>query len=98
MGFVDAGQVWPRIEDLDWPVLTPGVGVRYSSPVGPLRLDLAYNPAGVEQLPVVVQLPSDEIIQLDPRVPFRRFTYGDPGALTEVWRRLQVHISIGEAF
>ncbi|HJU90538.1 MAG TPA: BamA/TamA family outer membrane protein [Gemmatimonadaceae bacterium] len=44
--FVDAGQVWNRpaqgssLSDLR---ITPGAGVRVGSPVGPLRLDVAYN-------------------------------------------------------
>ena len=44
--FVDAGQVWNRprqtfsISDLR---VTPGMGVRVRSPIGPLRVDVAYN-------------------------------------------------------
>jgi len=45
-GFVDAGQLWNRpqqsftFSDLR---VTPGVGVRVRSPIGPLRVDVAYN-------------------------------------------------------
>ena len=53
VAFVDAGNVWTRgEEDLDnTPIfVTPGVGVRLSTPVGPIRLDIAWNsyapPAG----------------------------------------------------
>ena len=54
--FEDAGQVWgneatPEFGDLE---VTPGMGVRYFSPVGPVRLDLAYNFRAGERLPVVV--------------------------------------------
>jgi outer membrane protein insertion porin family len=44
--FVDAGQLWNRpqqsfsFSDLR---VTPGVGVRVRSPIGPLRVDVAYN-------------------------------------------------------
>jgi len=44
--FVDAGQVWNRpqqsftFSDLR---VTPGMGVRVRSPIGPLRVDVAYN-------------------------------------------------------
>jgi outer membrane protein insertion porin family len=44
--FVDAGQVWNRpqqsfsLGDLR---VTPGMGVRVRSPIGPLRVDVAYN-------------------------------------------------------
>jgi outer membrane protein assembly complex protein YaeT len=53
--FVDFGQVWSEREALDLGGLewTPGVGARYFSPIGPLRLDIAYRFRGSEQLPLV---------------------------------------------
>jgi translocation and assembly module TamA len=42
--FVDAGQAADNFNALD-PVLGYGVGVRYRSPVGPLRVDIAYGQA-----------------------------------------------------
>lgn len=53
--FLDFGQVWTdsqsaRISDLVW---APGVGIRYFSPIGPLRIDVGYNPSGAERLEVV---------------------------------------------
>jgi translocation and assembly module TamA len=42
--FVDVGQTAQRWSDLS-PVWGPGLGLRYRSPVGPLRLDLAYGTA-----------------------------------------------------
>ena len=42
--FVDAGQAADRWRDFD-PALGYGVGVRWRSPVGPLKLDLAYGQA-----------------------------------------------------
>jgi outer membrane protein assembly factor BamA len=53
--FMDIGQVWRtektvRLGQLAW---TPGLGIRYFSPIGPLRVDIGYNPAGAELLPVV---------------------------------------------
>jgi outer membrane protein assembly factor BamA len=44
--FVDAGQVWNRPQQsftLANLRVTPGVGVRVRSPIGPLRVDVAYN-------------------------------------------------------
>lgn len=44
--FVDAGLVWNRPAEalrLDDLRVTPGVGVRVNSPVGPFRVDVAYN-------------------------------------------------------
>jgi len=41
--FFDAGNVWPTRRDVSFDLFTStGVGARYMSPVGPLRLDLAF--------------------------------------------------------
>jgi outer membrane protein insertion porin family len=43
--FVDAGNIFPRAGDLDLTDLrtAAGFGLRYDSPVGPIRLDLGFN-------------------------------------------------------
>lgn len=97
VGFVDMGQVWEELTEPEVPVATPGVGVRYSSPLGPLRVDVGYDPTAADRLPVVAQV-GREIRELPTSVTYREFTYGDPGTLEQIWRRLQLHISIGEAF
>jgi len=46
VGFIDMGNVWTSEGDdlSNTPIfVTPGIGVRVSTPVGPIRLDLAYN-------------------------------------------------------
>jgi outer membrane protein assembly factor BamA len=45
VGFLDAGNVFPRIGDLRVPEIraAAGVGLRYQSPVGPIRLDLGFK-------------------------------------------------------
>jgi outer membrane protein assembly factor BamA len=45
VGFVDAGNVFPQAGDIDLTELRPaaGFGVRYRSPLGPLRFDLGFN-------------------------------------------------------
>jgi outer membrane protein assembly factor BamA len=53
--FVDVGQVWSeaheaRVSDV---VFTPGVGLRYFSAIGPIRIDLGYNTQGAEQITVL---------------------------------------------
>ncbi|MBI5379399.1 MAG: outer membrane protein assembly factor BamA, partial [Nitrospirae bacterium] len=47
VGFVDAGNVYPEINDLDPGSLryALGIGLRYQTPVGPLRLDYGINMA-----------------------------------------------------
>ena len=62
--FVDVGQVWPtpasfRPADL---VLTPGLGLRYFSAIGPVRIDLGYNPQSGEQLGVLTTRVCDRSI------------------------------------
>ena len=55
VGFLDVGQVWAEgqtldLGDLEW---APGVGVRYYSPIGPIRLDLGYSSSREESLVVI---------------------------------------------
>jgi outer membrane protein assembly factor BamA len=128
--FVDAGNVWPRAGneninfDLNDLQVSPGVGIRYFSPIGPIRVDVGYRwrtvgrpYQGAEDLQVVtgalepcavatseclwvrgpegtpVELPwvvSRDLRLLDTRVPYG----GGSGFLD----RLQLHLSIGQAF
>ena len=43
--FLDAGNVFAKTSEirLDQIWLTPGFGVRYKSPIGPLRFDIGFN-------------------------------------------------------
>ncbi len=45
VGFLDAGNVFPRATDLDLGRLrvAAGIGLRYQSPVGPIRIDLGFK-------------------------------------------------------
>ena len=98
VGFLDVGQVWVDIGDLQAPVASPGAGVRFESPVGPLRLDVGYDPTSPDRLPAVAELPNQEIVELRRAVPYDPFTYDGQTGFTEFWRRLHLNISIGEAF
>lgn len=93
--FADFGQVWDvdetvSIRDLE---VTPGFGVRYLSPIGPVRVDLAYRFRGGEELSVVTEDPNDPgaLVTLKEQILF-----DDSPALS--LRRFQLHISIGQAF
>lgn len=90
--FVDAGQVWARGSELESSGLkiTPGVGVRIATPVGPIRLDAAYNP--YVPLPGRLYLAdrtTGELILLsgsyEPPVP-------------SFLNRIRLHIAVGQAF
>jgi outer membrane protein insertion porin family len=53
--FVDFGRVWDpdnRVGESET-VLTPGVGLRYTTPIGPIRIDLGYRGTPVRDVPVV---------------------------------------------
>jgi outer membrane protein insertion porin family/translocation and assembly module TamA len=101
--FVDFGQVWRserevRLDDL---VFTPGLGVRYHSPIGPIRIDVGYNGMGGERLQVITNE-----VQVDPNAPgvidtgeFRVLdnpVFWNPRQ--SFFERLQFHFSIGQAF
>jgi outer membrane protein insertion porin family len=53
--FLDMGQVWATATDMDLRdlVATPGVGVRYYSPVGPIRFDAGFDTQGRQLLNVL---------------------------------------------
>jgi outer membrane protein insertion porin family len=53
--FLDAGQVWltPGDVDLRDVVATPGIGIRYYSPVGPIRVDAGFDTRGPQALNVL---------------------------------------------
>ena len=99
-GFVDAGYVSQKTNP-ELPkskaAITPGFGVRYRSPVGPIRVDLGINPGLAETLPVV----TDQTVNGDKRLvtlaESRRFKPVGRGAWG-VLDRLVLHLSIGEAY
>ncbi|MGD8699109.1 MAG: BamA/TamA family outer membrane protein [Gemmatimonadales bacterium] len=104
VAFLDMGGVWntggavSASEALAW---SPGFGVRFLSPVGPLRFDIGYNTSGTERSVPVVSDPNDVLVQLiDSEGNLETFDYNPfeaPG-MDEFFRRLQLHFSIGHAF
>jgi hypothetical protein len=88
VAFLDVGQVWEGLSSIEAPIWTPGAGIRFLSPVGPLRFDIGYNPSGATDLPVVVQLEDGELLELDSPVLFDPFTFDDPTATVPLldWR------------
>ena len=53
--FTDFGRIWtePGSGKVSGLEISPGVGIRYLSPVGPIRVDLGYRFRGIEPLQVV---------------------------------------------
>ena len=74
--------------------ITPGFGVRYNSPVGPIRIDIGINPGLSEDLPVVTQVTIDGKSQLIALQKNRQFNTASGAWL----KHFVFHLSIGQAF
>lgn len=74
--FLDFGNVWGEFDDFGLGDLefTPGMGVRYLSPIGPIRVDLAYRFEGEERLQAV----TSQIRPYDPAVDDEGARLEDP--------------------
>jgi len=81
--------------------ITPGVGLRYRSPLGVLRLDVGLRPVGHEMLPVVAAVPDGaggtRIVRLAQEKSYSPID-PSPGTLRSIGRRLVVHFAMGQAF
>jgi outer membrane protein insertion porin family/translocation and assembly module TamA len=81
--------------------ITPGFGLRYQSPVGPIRIDLGIRPTLKENLPVITQIVDDSGTPQLARL-LRPKAYdpveGSGGTFSKILRRLSLHLSIGQAF
>jgi outer membrane protein assembly complex protein YaeT len=92
--FVDLGQVTVRGQDVfgyDGLRVTPGIGLRLGTAIGPIRLDVGYNGYRPSSGPLY------ERINQEPRLNLvqESFTPADP---TTFFGRLRLHISVGQAF
>jgi outer membrane protein assembly complex protein YaeT len=93
--FGDVGQVWARSEEITSAQglrFTPGIGVRFVTPLGPVRLDAAYNGYAAEPGPLYVLDPITKSLTLIEGVTFR------PPLPTGFWRRVVVQFAVGQAF
>ena len=80
--------------------ITPGVGFRYKSPVGPIRVDLGYNPKPRQQLYVVTavrdSLGLPRLVRLDHQ---RNFSdVGTQKGILSIFNQVMLHLSIGQAY
>ncbi len=93
--FVDAGQVWERgvQTSVHGVRVTPGAGLRFTTPLGPVRIDAAYNDYAAEPGPLYFLNTTDQSLTLvHPGVP-----YVPPRPAT-FWRRVFVQFAVGQAF
>jgi outer membrane protein assembly factor BamA len=74
--------------------VTPGLGIRYKSPVGPIRVDVGFNPGIAEDLPVYTSVTNAKGQQQIVALNSLR-TY-DP--VQSFFDHLTFHFSIGQAF
>lgn len=88
--FVDAGGVWQRGLENSPAVIrvTPGVGIRLSTPLGPARLDVAYNGYKLQKGPLF-QFDEDGILTPVP---------GQNSYILERQGKLTYHFAVGQAF
>jgi outer membrane protein assembly factor BamA len=68
--------------------ITPGAGVRLQTPVGPVRIDVGYNPYSPATAPLLV---------IEPSGGLRRVGIYTPGS-GSFFNRLRVHLGVGHAF
>jgi len=79
--------------------VTPGFGVRYRSPVGPIRIDLGINPKVSEELPVATEVIEDGQRRVVPLDVSRKYSpSGGHHGLAVLLSRLTLHLSIGQAY
>jgi outer membrane protein insertion porin family/translocation and assembly module TamA len=80
--------------------VTPGFGVRYYSAVGPIRVDVGFNPSKAEDLPVVSEIIVNGQRVLVPLDTPRHYSpTGSPtGGFRGFLNRFVLHLSIGQAY
>ena len=88
--FVDAGGVWQRGGKERTAVIrvTPGVGLRVATPLGPARLDVAYNP---------YKLQPGTLFQFDPAGNLTPVP-GQGSYVLPRKRKFTIHIAVGQPF
>ena len=94
--FVDAGQVWERgqeIISIQGLRVTPGAGVRFTTPLGPVRVDVAYNGYATERGPLLYQdsLTASTVTQI-------RSSYPPQSVNKTFWQKLVLQFAVGQAF
>ncbi|HEX6106004.1 MAG TPA: BamA/TamA family outer membrane protein [Gemmatimonadales bacterium] len=90
-GYVDAGGAWQRsgLGTSDAVIrVTPGVGIRLSTPLGPARLDVAYNPYKLQAGPLFQVDTDGSLAPVD----------GQPTYELDRDGRVTFHFAVGQAF
>jgi outer membrane protein assembly complex protein YaeT len=100
--FVDAGYVGAGTTAFTngKAAVTPGFGVRYLSPVGPIRVDLGIRPSITDHLTVITEeVASDGTHRLVELQQPRDYNPVEEGSgISKLLNHLALHLSIGQAF
>jgi outer membrane protein assembly complex protein YaeT len=88
--FVDAGGVWQRQGRRPTTVIrvTPGIGLRLGTPLGPARLDLAYNP---------YKLQAGTLFQFDENGTLTP-VLGEGSYILPRRGKITIHVAVGQPF
>ena len=98
--FVDAGQVWELSgqTSVHGIRVTPGAGLRFTTPLGPVRIDAAYNDYAAEAGDVYfLNTTNNSLRKLTDNTTGADITYAPPRPAT-FWRRVVVQFAVGQAF
>jgi outer membrane protein assembly complex protein YaeT len=83
-----------NLQDFDYMVHAVGTGIRYRTPVGPIRVDIAYGPNSPRFFGFAGT--SDELRKLDPKTPL--CVEASPLCVDQRINRFQFHFSLGQTF
>ena len=92
--FVDAGQVWERGQELVTiraVRVTPGAGVRFTTPLGPVRIDAAYNGYQTERGPLLFIDSTGNVQQI-------RASYPPVRTPKRFFQKVVIQFAVGQAF
>jgi outer membrane protein assembly complex protein YaeT len=100
--FVDAGFVGAGTSAFTngKAAVTPGFGVRYLSPVGPIRVDLGIRPSITDHLTVITETVGSDgthrLVELQSKRDYNPVEEGS--GISKLLNHLALHLSIGQAF
>jgi outer membrane protein insertion porin family/translocation and assembly module TamA len=100
--FLDAGYVGAGSSSVTngKAAVTPGFGVRYLSPVGPIRVDLGFRPSVTDELTVITEVVDPDgthrLVQL--KTPLNYNPVADGSGISKLLNHFALHLSIGQAF
>jgi len=96
--FADVGQVWERdVATVGGVRFTPGVGVRFVTPLGPVRLDAAYNGYPAEPGALYLLNTANKSLTAVTDSSGNQVLYR-AGLPAGFWRRVVVQFAVGQAF